>query len=71
MSDFLTDGMLERYAESLDIPAVMPASALLHPREAIHDLVRADLDGSGANSPTIRFQFPLTSPARWGVRGSR
>jgi len=71
MSDFLTDGMLERYAESLDIPAVMPASALLHPREAIHDLVRADLDGSGANSPTTRFQFPLTSPARWGVRGSR
>src|SRR5215217_7310522 len=32
---FLTDGMLERNAQSLDIPQLMLASAHLHPREAI------------------------------------
>jgi serine phosphatase RsbU (regulator of sigma subunit) len=41
---FLTDGMLERRAESLDIPALMRASAHLHPREAIQYLTRAVLD---------------------------
>jgi serine phosphatase RsbU (regulator of sigma subunit) len=44
---FLTDGMLERNAESLDIPALMLASAHLHPREAIQHLTRAVLDASG------------------------
>jgi hypothetical protein len=37
---FLTDGMLERNAESLDIPALMLASAHLHPREAIQYLTQ-------------------------------
>jgi serine phosphatase RsbU (regulator of sigma subunit) len=44
---FVTDGMLERNAESLDIPALMLASAHLHPREAIQHLTRAVLDASG------------------------
>ena len=41
---FLTDGMLERNAEGLDIPALMLASAHLHPREAIQYLTHAVLD---------------------------
>ena len=41
---FLTDGMLERNAESLNIPALMVASAHLHPREAIQHLTHAVLD---------------------------
>ena len=44
---FVTDGMLERNAESLDIPALMLASAHLHPREAIQHLTRAVLDACG------------------------
>src|SRR5215218_1206897 len=35
---FLTDGMLERNAQGLDIPALLLASAHLHPREAIQHL---------------------------------
>ena len=41
---FLTDGMLERNAEDLDIPELMLASAHLHPREAIQFLTHAVLD---------------------------
>jgi len=41
---FLTDGMLERNAGSLDVPALMLASAHLHPREAIQYLTHAVLD---------------------------
>jgi serine phosphatase RsbU (regulator of sigma subunit) len=41
---FLTDGMLERNAASLDIPALMLASAHLHPRETIQYLTHAVLD---------------------------
>ena len=44
---FLTDGMLERNAESLDIAALMLASGHLHPREAIQYLTRAVLDACG------------------------
>jgi serine phosphatase RsbU (regulator of sigma subunit) len=44
---FLTDGMLERRAEGLDIPALMLASAQLHPREAIQYLTHAVLDAVG------------------------
>jgi serine phosphatase RsbU (regulator of sigma subunit) len=44
---FLTDGMLERSAESLDIPALMRAGAHLHPREAIQALTHAVLDAVG------------------------
>ena len=48
---FLTDGMLERNAESLDIPALMLASAHLHPREAIQYLTHAVLDAFGGELP--------------------
>jgi serine phosphatase RsbU (regulator of sigma subunit) len=41
---FLTDGMLERNADSLDMPQLMLASAHLHPREAIQFLTHAVLD---------------------------
>jgi serine phosphatase RsbU (regulator of sigma subunit) len=44
---FLTDGMLERNAESLDIPALLLDSRHLHPREAIQHLTRAVLDAVG------------------------
>jgi serine phosphatase RsbU (regulator of sigma subunit) len=44
---FLTDGMLERNAKSLDIPALMLASGHLHPREAIQYLTHAVLDAFG------------------------
>jgi serine phosphatase RsbU (regulator of sigma subunit) len=44
---FLTDGMLERNAASLDIAALMLASAHLHPREAIQYLTHAVLDAVG------------------------
>lgn len=48
---FLTDGMLERDAKSLDIPAMLVASAHLHPREAIQHLTRAVLDAFGGGLP--------------------
>jgi len=46
---FLTDGMLERNAEGLDIPALMQASAHLHPRDAIHYLTHAVLGAVGGD----------------------
>jgi serine phosphatase RsbU (regulator of sigma subunit) len=46
---FLTDGMLDRNAEGLDIPALLRASAHLHPREAIQQLTHAVLDAVGGN----------------------
>jgi hypothetical protein len=39
--------MLERSAEGLDIPALLRASAHLHPREAIQTLTHAVLDAVG------------------------
>jgi serine phosphatase RsbU (regulator of sigma subunit) len=48
---FLTDGMLERNANSLDIPALMLASGHLHPREAIQYLTHAVLDAFGGELP--------------------
>jgi serine phosphatase RsbU (regulator of sigma subunit) len=40
---FLTDGMLERNAASLDVAAALAASAELHPREVVHELGAAVL----------------------------
>jgi serine phosphatase RsbU (regulator of sigma subunit) len=44
---FLTDGMLERNAASLDLAALVEAAADLHPREAVQHLVQAVLEASG------------------------
>jgi serine phosphatase RsbU (regulator of sigma subunit) len=44
---FLTDGMLERNADSLDMPALLHASAHMHPREAIQFLTHMVLEAVG------------------------
>jgi serine phosphatase RsbU (regulator of sigma subunit) len=44
---FLTDGMLERNAASLDVPALVAASANHHPREAVQHLMTAVLEAAG------------------------
>jgi anti-sigma regulatory factor (Ser/Thr protein kinase) len=43
---FLTDGMLERNAASLDINALIVACAEAHPREAVQHLMAAVLDAT-------------------------
>jgi serine phosphatase RsbU (regulator of sigma subunit) len=43
---FLTDGMLERNAESVDIAAVLTASREMHPREAVQHLSHVILDAT-------------------------
>lgn len=61
---FLTDGMLERNAESLDIPALMLASGHLHPREAIQYLTHTQSSRpSAANSPTTPHPCASTGTA--------
>jgi serine phosphatase RsbU (regulator of sigma subunit) len=44
---FVTDGMLERDAELMNIGAILTASIGMHPREAVQDLTRAVLKVSG------------------------
>ena len=48
---FLTDGMLERNAESLDVPALILEGAHLHPREAIQHLTHRVLDAFDGELP--------------------
>jgi serine phosphatase RsbU (regulator of sigma subunit) len=43
---FLTDGMLERNAESVDIAAVLAAGRLMHPREAVQHLSQVILEAT-------------------------
>jgi serine phosphatase RsbU (regulator of sigma subunit) len=43
---FLTDGMLERNAATLDIEALLAAGAEMHPREAVQHLVQAVLQAA-------------------------
>jgi serine phosphatase RsbU (regulator of sigma subunit) len=44
---FVTDGMQERNAASLDVAAALAASADLHPREVVHELGQAVLRATG------------------------
>jgi serine phosphatase RsbU (regulator of sigma subunit) len=46
---FLTDGMLERNAASLDVAAALADTADLHPREVVHALGAAALHATGGN----------------------
>lgn len=46
---FLTDGMLERNAASLDVAAALAASVDLHPREVVHELGAAVLHATGGD----------------------
>jgi len=46
---FLTDGMLERNAASLDVASALADSADLHPREVVHDLGAAVLKATGGD----------------------
>jgi serine/threonine protein phosphatase PrpC len=41
---FLTDGLLDRNASSLDIAALVTEGAQMHPREAVQHLVKAVLN---------------------------
>jgi serine/threonine protein phosphatase PrpC len=40
---FLTDGLLERNASSLDVEALVAEGAQMHPREAVQHLIKAVL----------------------------
>ncbi|TKJ29304.1 serine/threonine protein phosphatase [Blastococcus sp. CCUG 61487] len=46
---FLTDGMLERNAASLDVAAALAAATDLHPREVVHELGAAVLNATGGD----------------------
>ncbi|MGY2002411.1 PP2C family protein-serine/threonine phosphatase [Blastococcus sp. SYSU DS1024] len=46
---FLTDGMLERNAASLDVAAALADSAALHPREVVQELGAAVLRATGGD----------------------
>jgi len=46
---FLTDGMLERNAASLDVATALADTADLHPREVVHALGAAVLEATGGN----------------------
>jgi serine phosphatase RsbU (regulator of sigma subunit) len=44
---FLTDGLLERNASSLDIEALIAQAAQMHPRQAVQHLIKAVLTRNG------------------------
>ena len=44
---FLTDGVLERDAATVDVRAVLAASRADHPREAVQRLIRGAVRASG------------------------
>jgi serine phosphatase RsbU (regulator of sigma subunit) len=46
---FLTDGMQERNAATLDVAAALASSADLHPREVVHELGAAVLHATGGD----------------------
>src|SRR3954469_6786384 len=46
---FMTDGMLERNAADLEVPAFVAACRHLHPREAVQELTRAVVETCGGD----------------------
>ena len=46
---FLTDGMLERNAQDVDIKSLIAADGDKHPREAVQHLAQVILDATGAS----------------------
>jgi serine phosphatase RsbU (regulator of sigma subunit) len=44
---FLTDGLLERNASTVDVPSVLLAGRHLHPREAVQDVTHAIVEACG------------------------
>jgi serine phosphatase RsbU (regulator of sigma subunit) len=46
---FLTDGMLEQSAGTVDVPSLLAANRQLHPREAVQELTRAVVDACGGS----------------------
>lgn len=65
---FLTDGMLERNAASVDIPSFLTACRHLHPREAVQQLTQAVVhacDGKLSDDATVLcFDWHGDSQAR-------
>lgn len=45
----VTDGILERNAESVDVPAALAGMTDLHPREVVHAFARAVIGATGGN----------------------
>ena len=46
---FITDGMLERDAERMNITAILTASMNMHAREAVHHVRQPVLEASGGH----------------------
>ena len=44
---FLTDGLLERNASTVDVPSVLLAGRHLHPREAVQAVTRTIVEACG------------------------
>jgi uncharacterized integral membrane protein len=60
---FVTDGMLERDAERMNITAILTAGINMHPREAVQHLTQAVLQASAVSYATTRRRYVSTGTA--------